>query len=103
MEPGARPYLLSIRRFKLRGYPRSVSIPHMTNAVHLQNIGLVNAVPAEQLVVGTRTVWNFGYVATVLAIAPKGKQSLAVTLRSERGGVEAVRTFRKSRLVAVTP
>lgn len=73
-----------------------------TQTVHLQGIGLVRAIPAEQLQVGTRMVWNYGYVSEVVAIEPKGKLSLSVTERSERSGELFTRTFRKTRLVGVT-
>ena len=73
-----------------------------TQAVHLQGIGLVRAIPAAELVPGTKTVWNYGYTSTVVSVAPKGKQSVSVKVISDKSGQEFVRTFRKTRLVAVT-
>jgi len=72
-----------------------------SNTIHLQGIGLVNAVTAAELTIGTRTIWNYGYVAVVQAIKPKGKQSIEVTLITEGSGHVGNRVFRKTRLVGI--
>jgi hypothetical protein len=69
--------------------------------IHLQGIGNHIAKPAADLAIGDLTVWNYGTVERVTAIAPKGKASLTLTVTSADGR-EWSRTIRSSRLVAVT-
>jgi hypothetical protein len=71
-------------------------------AVHIQGWGLHPAKPAVELAVGDVTVWNGCYTYTVTGIAPKGKQSLTVTMTDDRSGKSYDRVLRRSRLVAVT-
>lgn len=69
----------------------------------LQGVGETLGVHASELQVGDNMVWNGGGTSQVLAIVPKGKQSLVVTEESFYGGKWNVntRTFRKNRVVAV--
>ena len=70
----------------------------MKNTIQLQGIGIVNAKPAGELVIGDITVWNFGGTAIVLG---KVKETAAfVTLLLDEGehGVFE-RKLKKSRLV----
>jgi hypothetical protein len=76
------------------------TIEDKPQTVQLQSIGLVNAKPASEFQVGELTLWNFGYVSEVIAIAPKGKTMLTWTLRSEAGTV-GTRNVKASRLVAI--
>lgn len=72
-----------------------------THHIQLIGAGIAPAVTADQLTVGDVTVWNYNYRATVLAITPKGKQSLIVTQRCHKSGNVNDRTMRRSTLVAV--
>jgi Cu/Ag efflux pump CusA len=75
--------------------------PMNNDVIRIQSVGFVPAVAAERLTLGMRTVWNFGYIETVCGIRRISKASISVLFRSEKGDYYA-RTFRKSRLVAVT-
>lgn len=66
--------------------------------VHLQYIGDVPGVPASTLRAGDVTMWNGGVKETVVSIAPKGAQSLALMVLGSDGTVYE-RTLRKDRLV----
>lgn len=68
--------------------------------IRLQSIGLIEAIEAQELQIGMRLVWNFGYTYDVVSIKPKGAQSLEVVERSTKTGEEFTRTLRKSRPVA---
>ena len=70
------------------------------DTIQLQGVGLVSAIPAEQIQIGMRTCWNFGYTYDVIAIAPKGGQSLLFTLRNTKTGQDWPKVMRKSRPVA---
>lgn len=73
-------------------------------SIHLQGIGRVKAIPASDLRVGMSILWNYGGADEVVKIAPKGAQSLTVTLRYQDGITgqpkEADRVMRATRLVA---
>lgn len=70
------------------------------NSISLQSFGQVPAIKAEDLTVGMRRMYNFGITHEVVAIAAKGKQSLAVTTRSNDGAL-CTATVRRNSLVAV--
>jgi hypothetical protein len=79
-------------------------------SIHLQGIGRHPAKPAAELTPGDVTVWNYGGTETVVSVAPKGKQSLTVVVSyisqsypTKGQQVQATRTLRKDRLVAVRP
>lgn len=72
-----------------------------TNAIRLQSVGMVHALPAGELREGDVTVWNYGHTATVKKIAPKGDKMLTMTLQMDRNGLPWNRDFVKTRLVAV--
>lgn len=69
-------------------------------SIHLIGIGRVAATTADDLRVGDVTIWNYGYREVVVAIEPKGAQSLTVTIRS-RDGKDYQRTMRRTRLVGI--
>lgn len=71
----------------------------MTDAIHLQGIGLFTAKPASELQIGDKTVWNYGSTAIVNSLTRRGK-SVYVTLKTEDGKVWPQRRFLSSRLVA---
>lgn len=71
------------------------------NSRKLQGIGNVNAVKAEELAVGSVTVWNYGYLATVESIAPKGTKFLTFGIRSHHNGALYFRNMKRDRLVGV--
>jgi hypothetical protein len=75
-----------------------------TETVHLQSIGRVRAIPASELAAGDVMVWNFGHTSTVVAVTPKGAQSLTVVERSSAAGAahDFERVVRKTRLIVVT-
>jgi hypothetical protein len=77
-----------------------------TNAIQLQQIGWVHAVPAGELTVGDTTVWNYGGTAVVEAIGSASERFVCATLRSEKGSTEpgyvGERRMKKDRLVGVT-
>lgn len=70
------------------------------NTVHIQSIGQAPAVKAEDLKVGMRRLYSFGLTGEVVALSPKGKQSLNLTTRSSDGELYTV-TVRRCSLIAV--
>jgi len=72
----------------------------MTNSVHLQGIGKVTAKPAGELKIGDKTVWNYGFIETIVAIELKGK-SVYVTITDNRNE-KFTRRFLQTRLVGIT-
>jgi hypothetical protein len=73
----------------------------MTQAIHLQGIGLFTAKPAADLKVGDTMVWNFGGTSEVVAMRQKGK-SVYITERTKDGKEWPERRFLGTRLVACT-
>ncbi len=86
--------------FANRGSGNLLESPRSVSTIHLIAIGDVEAIPAAELRAGMRVMWNYGYTSDVVAIAPKGRDSLSVTLRSNRTGDETQGTFRKGTFVA---
>ena len=72
----------------------------MAESMRLQSAGWVEAIKAEELQVGMRIMWNYGYTSDVVSITPKGQQSLVIAERSNHDGKMYERTARKSRLIA---
>jgi hypothetical protein len=77
------------------------------DAIWLQGIGYVAAIPANEIKIGTKLMWNYGYTSTVLAITDKGKQSIEIierydanTINTFGGKSDYTRVLRKNRLVA---
>lgn len=70
------------------------------NTTHIQSFGQVPAIKAEDLKVGMRRMYNFGITSEIVAIAPKGKQSLTLSTRSADGQI-CTATIRRTSLVAV--
>jgi hypothetical protein len=67
--------------------------------MQLIGYGRVAAIQASELKVGDVIVWNYGYTSTVAAISPRGITQIKVSM--EEGMPRQVRTFNKTRLVAV--
>ena len=67
--------------------------------VQLQGIGKVKAIKSEDLKVGMVRYCNYGITEEIVAIAPKGKQSLSITVRGSKGRLWTF-TSRRSTLVA---
>ena len=79
--------------------PGSPAIHHstfMTNTVQIQSVGRVSGKPAGELKPGDRTIWNFGYTHTVVAILRETKAQVVVEFD---GGWQ--KRMGKTRLVAV--
>ena len=68
--------------------------------IHLQGIGKVKAIPASELEVGMRTVWNFGGIELIKSLTPSksGKTIQAVV---EFEGKEYNRKLLGTRLVGI--
>lgn len=72
-----------------------------TNAIQLQSVGWVSAIPAGELVPGDVTIWNFGHKSKVLEITPKpGRKTLMAKLEVA-GALPWERKFLATRLVGV--
>lgn len=68
--------------------------------VHLQGVGLHDALPADQLHAGMHIVYNFGYTSEVIAVSPtKSGKSVIVTTRADDGR-EYVRRYSVGSMVA---
>lgn len=68
--------------------------------IHLQAVGEFSAKPAADLKPGDTTVWNYGSIAKVVSVRPKGK-SVYVVLKDDKHEYPESR-FLASRLVACT-
>lgn len=76
------------------------------NAIQLQSIGWVPAVPAADLKVGNVLIWNFGGTTELVAIRDVSSKFLELTERwyDERKGVcDSPRRVKKDRLVGLSP
>ena len=69
--------------------------------VHLQYVGPVPAIPAGDLEIGHVTMWNYGYLYEVRAIAPRGKTQVTVTLVDMKTGKEWPKVMGRTRLVGL--
>ncbi len=69
-------------------------------AIWLQGIGYTDAIPAEQLTVGSVTVWNSGAREVVEAIERVSPKFLAVTFACASGR-SLTRRIKADRLVGV--
>jgi hypothetical protein len=70
-------------------------------SIHLQGIGLVEAVPVSELRVGSVLVYNYGYRGEVVAVqSVKGGRSVVLSVRAGDGKVYCKRRL-LSTLVAV--
>ena len=68
----------------------------MTNTVQIQSIGKVAGKPAGELLIGDKTVWNFGYTHKVARIVRETKAQVIIEFE---GGWQ--KRMAKTRLVAV--
>ncbi len=75
-------------------------LPRQENAMHLQGIGSVTSIPASQLQVGMRLMWNYGYTYNVLSVREKSAHSLEIVEQSTIDGKEWTRRLKKTRQVA---
>ena len=71
-----------------------------TASIQLQHIGRVAAIPAGNLKVGMRLMWNFGSMSDVVSIDRETAKSIWITEKSDRTGNLFSRRFAKTRLVA---
>lgn len=72
----------------------------ITQTTHLQGVGRVPAIPANDLQVGDVIIYNFGYRSTVCGITPRGKTQLVVHT-AQLGGGFYQSVINRTRLVAV--
>lgn len=66
----------------------------------LQGIGWKNSVAAQELKPGQHILYNYGLRSLILAVEPKGAQSVIVTTINERGN-QFNRRYKSTTLVAV--
>jgi hypothetical protein len=83
------------------------------NTVHLQGIGLMNGKKANELEVGDITVWNYGYLETVVEIVKETAKTITVMMEYKTtehmpyqyskvtGMAQAQRRFRKDTIIAI--
>lgn len=67
--------------------------------IRLQGIGWGPGIQAQNIKVGDRLMWNYGYVSEVVGIDPAGEKFLNFSLKDEAGKVWP-RRMGKERLVA---
>lgn len=73
----------------------------MKSMVHLQGVGLHYALPANQLRIGMRIVYNFGISSEVISITPtKSGKSVSVGTLADDGN-KYTRKYRCGSLVAI--
>lgn len=73
---------------------------HHHDSMHLQSVGRVAAIPASQLAVGMRLMWNGGSTYDVVSITDVSPAFLEIIECETRTGEEYTRRLKKSRLVA---
>jgi hypothetical protein len=71
-----------------------------SDSIHLQSVGRVAAIPAFQLEVGMRLMWNGGSTYDVIRIHDVSPAFLEITERDTRTGKNYIRRLKKTRLVA---
>lgn len=67
--------------------------------IHLQEIGMRNAIYAKDLKAGQVMICNFGYTQTITSVDKRTEKSIMVTILCD--GKLYPTTFRNTRLVAV--
>lgn len=72
----------------------------ITTTTHLQGVGRVPAIAANDLQIGDTIIYNFGYRSTVCGITAKGKTQLVVHTVAHNGGFYQS-VMNRTRLVAV--
>lgn len=73
---------------------------HQNDSIHLQGVGRVKAMPASQLEVGMRLMWNGGSTSDVMRIRDVSPAFLGIVERDTRTGKDYTRRLKKTRLVA---
>lgn len=76
--------------------------PQSIRWMRLQGVGKVPAIRADALKVGDWIGWNRGYGSEVLAIKPRGRKSLVITVRNKKGETHDI-LKRKDTLVYRVP
>lgn len=72
----------------------------MTTTIRLQSIGLVPATPAQNIKVGSKLLWNFGYTSEVIEIVKTTAHTITIATK-EASGTTYTRRLNKTRLVAI--
>ena len=67
--------------------------------IQLQSIGHVPAVEAQELKIGSVTIWNFGYTETITKILKETKTQIIFEIVSDSSGTVHQRRMKKTRLV----
>lgn len=72
------------------------------NTTHLQGIGRVPAIAANDLQIGDTIIYNYGHRAIICGITPRGNSQLVVTTAGTKGSFGFYRSvINRTRLVAV--
>jgi hypothetical protein len=75
----------------------------MSDTIHLQSIGRVNAKRADALRPGDVTIWNFGYTYKVVSVDQVSPKFVLVKMVAEQGDAKAwERRAKIDRLIGVT-
>ena len=69
--------------------------------IHLQGIGKVAALPAQDLKIGHVVLWNYGGASKITKIEPVGKSSIRFTFEQLEDGLVYERTKRATTLLGV--
>ena len=68
--------------------------------VRLQSIGMCKGTPAQNIKIGDKILWNYGYHSEVTEITKTTENSIFVVLKSEEGKLYP-RRFLKSRELVI--
>ena len=72
----------------------------MSEYIHLQSVGKVPAIKAEDIKAGDGLMWNFGIVYKVLSIDKETEKSIVISTQDVKGGEIYSQRLLKTRLVA---
>jgi hypothetical protein len=72
-------------------------------SIHLQSIGEVESIRADEVEPGMSVMFNFGIVYTVVSVKQVSKWYLSITLRDKMGNTHDMRKRTISQIVAWHP
>jgi hypothetical protein len=73
-----------------------------SSMVHLQGIGDVNGIPAEELKAGDVSLWNYCYTGyRIDSVTERAKTCIDIMHTDLETGIQYPRTLKRGRLVAV--
>lgn len=70
-----------------------------TKRIHLQGIGLCEAKPASEFLIGQKMLWNYGAKSIITGVKNETKSYITYIIADERG-LTWDRRLKKTRLVA---